>query len=87
MLDQGLINSNSYKYRSTMTIGSNIRKARLQRNYTQKYMAQNLGMSHANYGKIENGAIGISRERTEKIAAILAVTMEEILSWPVETSM
>lgn len=62
-----------------MTVGNNIKRIRLRRNYTQKYVAQALGMSHANYGKMENGVIGISRERMEMIAAILGITLEEII--------
>ncbi|MFA6059136.1 MAG: helix-turn-helix transcriptional regulator [Taibaiella sp.] len=65
-----------------MSVGNNIKKIRLLRNYTQKYMAQILSMSHANYGKMENGIIGISQERIEKIAGILGVTMEEITDYP-----
>jgi transcriptional regulator with XRE-family HTH domain len=63
-----------------VTVGNNIKSIRLHRNYTQKYVAQALGMSHANYGKMENGVIGISQERMEKIAAILGVTLEQITS-------
>ena len=61
-----------------MSIGKNIKKIRLQRNYTQKYVAQGLGTSHANYGKMENGAVKISQQRLERIAAILHVTLEEL---------
>jgi transcriptional regulator with XRE-family HTH domain len=64
-----------------MAVGKNIKSIRLSRNYTQKYIAQALGMSHANYGKMENGVIGISRERIEIIATILGVTMEEITGY------
>ena len=62
-----------------MTTAANIKKIRLQRNYTQKYMAQALMMSHANYGKIENGKIKVSPGRLENIAAILDVTMDDII--------
>lgn len=48
------------------------------RNYTQKYVAQALGMSHANYGKIENEVIGIDAQRIAIVAAILEVTVAEI---------
>lgn len=61
-----------------MAIGKNIKKLRLLRNYTQKYIAQALGTSHANYGKMENGVIKISQQRVEKIATILQVTLVEI---------
>lgn len=61
-----------------MTIAGRIRKIRLHRNYTQKYIAQALGMSHANYGKMENGFIKITPLRLEKIAVVLEVGLEEI---------
>ena len=64
-----------------MAVGKNIKSIRLRRNYTQKYIAQALGMSHANYGKMETGVIGISRERIEILATILGVTMEEITGY------
>ncbi len=63
-----------------MTIGKNIKQIRLCRNYSQKYVAQVLGTSHANYGKMENGAIRISPQRLEHIAAILQVTLEELIA-------
>lgn len=62
-----------------MAVGKNIKKIRLQRNYTQKYVAQFLGTSHANYGKMENGVIGISKERLRKVAEILEVSFEEVM--------
>jgi transcriptional regulator with XRE-family HTH domain len=61
-----------------MTIGRNIKKIRLERNYTQKYVAQAIGTSHANYGKMENGVIRIAAERIAKIAVVLGVTLKEI---------
>lgn len=61
-----------------MTIGKNIKRIRLYRNYTQKHLAKALGMSHANYGKMENGVIGIAPERVKQIAAVLEVRLEEI---------
>lgn len=61
-----------------MSLAQNIKRIRLQRNYTQKYIALSLGTSLANYSKMENGVIRISRERQEKIACILNVTTEDL---------
>ncbi|WP_288878912.1 helix-turn-helix domain-containing protein [Pedobacter panaciterrae] len=61
-----------------MNVAQNIKRIRLQRNYAQKYIAQVLGMTHSNYCKIENGFVSIKKERIEKIAAILGVTLEEL---------
>lgn len=68
-----------------MTIGKNIKSIRLYRNYTQKHVAQALGMSHANYGKMENGVIRIAPERIRQIAAVLNVRLEEIVDPQGET--
>jgi transcriptional regulator with XRE-family HTH domain len=61
-----------------MPAAANIKKIRLDRNYTQKFMAKSLAMTHANYGKIENGRIKITSARIEQIAAILKVPPNEI---------
>lgn len=61
-----------------MTIGSRIRRFRLHRNYTQKYLAQSLDTSLANYSKMENGIINVSNERLEKIATILEVKLTDL---------
>jgi transcriptional regulator with XRE-family HTH domain len=61
-----------------MTIGSRIKRFRLQRNYTQKYLARSLATSLANYSKMENGIISVSNERLEKIATILEVTLTDL---------
>jgi transcriptional regulator with XRE-family HTH domain len=61
-----------------MTIGSRIKRFRLQKNYTQKYLAQSLATSLANYSKMENGIISVSNERLEKIATILEVTLTDL---------
>ena len=68
-----------------MTVGNKIKNIRLRRNYTQKYMAQALGMSHANYGKMESGVIGIAPERIGQIAVILNVGLAEIVDHQEET--
>lgn len=62
-----------------MNPGNRIKTIRLQRNFTQKYIAQALGMTHANYGKFENGKIGMSRSRLDHIAALLEVEVMQIL--------
>ena len=61
-----------------MLIGERIKEIRLLRNYTQKYIAGELGMSHANYGKIENGYISINKDRLKKVASLFGTTIEEI---------
>jgi len=61
------------------TIAANIKKIRLFRNYTQKYMAQALEMSHSNYSKVENGKVKISLTRIKHIATLLEVALDDII--------
>lgn len=68
-----------------MTIGNRIKAIRMDRNFTQKYIAAALGMSHANYGKFENGKINMSRGRIDLIAGLLDVDIAEILAPEQET--
>lgn len=63
-----------------MTIGKRVKAIRLDRNFTQKYIAAALGMSHANYGKFENGKISMSRNRICLIAGLLDIDIAELLS-------
>ncbi len=63
-----------------MTIGKRVKAIRLDRNFTQKYIAAALGMSPANYGKFENGKINMSRNRVGLIANLLDIDIAELLS-------
>ena len=63
-----------------MTIGNRVKAIRLDRNFTQKYIAAALGMSPANYGKFENGKINMSRKRIGLIAGLLDIDIAELLS-------
>lgn len=62
-------------------IANNIKKIRELRNFTQEYMAKELGMSQAGYSKIENGNSDISFSKIEEIAAILKVTPEDLVAF------
>lgn len=57
---------------------SKIKKARELRNYTQEYMAQQLGMTQQNYSKLEKGEIGLSVERLEEVCKILDIRLEDL---------
>lgn len=67
-----------------VTIGESIRKQRLCRNYTQKYVALNLGTSLANYSKMENGHVRIDSRRLQQIAQILDIPVGDIAGMPAE---
>ncbi len=62
-------------------IANNIKKIRELRNYTQDYMATQLGMTQAGYSKIESGSSDVSFTKLEEIATILKVTPEELVAF------
>lgn len=59
----------------------NIRKIRELRNYTQEYMADQLGLSVSGYGKIERSDSDINLSRITQIAAILNVSRAVLLEF------
>jgi len=59
----------------------NIRKVRELRNYTQEYMADQMGLSISGYGKIERNDSDISLSRITQIAAILNVSRAKLLEF------
>ena len=61
-------------------IAQTIRKLRLERSYTQEYVALELGISQNAYCKIENGQVQLTVERLEKIAVILDVPMATLFA-------
>lgn len=61
--------------------GRKLKKLRELRNYTQGYMAEKLGMSQSNYGRIENGSVALDPERLEEIAGILETSVESIMGF------
>ena len=61
-------------------IGEKIKKIRETKNYTQDYMAGQLGISQNTYSKIETGGIKLTTDRLNAIAKVLEVTPESILT-------
>jgi transcriptional regulator with XRE-family HTH domain len=59
----------------------NIRKIRELRNYTQEYMADQLGLSVSGYGKIERSDSDINLSRITQIAEILDVSRAVLLEF------
>jgi transcriptional regulator with XRE-family HTH domain len=62
-------------------IGSKIKKIRELRNYTQEYMAEQLGMSQTGYGNIERDETDITMKRLNQIVTILAVRVQDLLGF------
>lgn len=56
-----------------------IKNLRIQRGYSQDYMAEKLGMNQANYGKLEKGIISLSVERLQQIAEVFGLQAGDLL--------
>jgi transcriptional regulator with XRE-family HTH domain len=63
-----------------MEIFERIRSIRLAKNFTQEYMAEQLDIDVANYGRLERGKSKIDIERLKRIARTLEVSLEELVS-------
>ena len=60
-------------------ITQRIREMRERENWTQDYMAEQLGMSENGYAKIERGESNLSLKRLQQIADIFEVESAELL--------
>ena len=56
-----------------------IRKVREQRNYTQDFVAKQMGISQNAYSKIENGYTQLTVKHIKDLSKILEVSMVELL--------
>ena len=63
------------------SVGTKIRKLRELQDLTQDSMATQLGMSQANYGKIERGETDITYSTLKKIAELLHVQVPSLLNF------
>ncbi|UCJ07924.1 helix-turn-helix domain-containing protein [Chitinophaga pendula] len=57
-----------------------IRQIRLARNFTQEYIALELGISQNAYSKIENGQVNMTVDRLGRVADILKVPVSELFA-------
>lgn len=64
-----------------LEIKDKIRNIRELKNYTQHYLADQLGISQAAYSKIEKGITDLSFNKLEEIAVILEVSLEDIIQF------
>lgn len=64
-----------------MSIGNKIKQLRELRNFTQSYMAKELGLSLGGYGKIERNETDITVQRLQKIAEVLNTDLSTILNF------
>lgn len=58
-----------------------IKSIRELKNYTQQYMAEQLGITQAGYSKIEKGNTVLSYNKLIKIAIILEVSIDDIINF------
>jgi transcriptional regulator with XRE-family HTH domain len=63
------------------SIKNKIKSIRELKNYTQEYMADQLGVTQAGYSKIEKGKTSLSYVKLVEIARILDVSVENIISF------
>ena len=61
-------------------IGNNIKMFRELHNFSQEYMAQQLGLSQASYARIEGGQTVPKVDRLQQIASILEVDLSTLLN-------
>ncbi len=70
-----------------INIGENIRKIReYEKSYTQKYMADCLGLTTKAYSNIENGITDITFKRLSEIAEILECDILQIINYNKQAS-
>lgn len=63
-----------------MPLHDNIRKFREQKQWSQEYMAEQLGLSKNGYAKIERGESRPSLDRLEQITAVFGIGMIDLFS-------
>lgn len=67
-----------------MLIGDKIKSIRELKNFTQEYMAYQLGMTQAGYSKIEKGKTRVNVEKLQKLSVILDLPVEAIINFESE---
>lgn len=63
------------------SIKNKIKSIRELKNYTQEYMADQLGVTQAGYSKIEKGKTILSYAKLVEISKILEVSVEDVISF------
>lgn len=64
-----------------LQIGQKIKKLRELKNFTQSHLASELGITQSAYSKMELGETEVSYTKLSKIADVLGVTPEEIMTF------
>ncbi|MFB9076136.1 helix-turn-helix domain-containing protein [Flavobacterium procerum] len=64
-----------------MLIGDKVKSIRELKNYTQQYIACELGITQPAYSKIEKGKTRISMVKLEQLAIILELPLQDIINF------
>jgi transcriptional regulator with XRE-family HTH domain len=65
----------------TTSIKNKIKSIRELKNYTQEYMADQLGITQAGYSKIEKGKADLGYRKLEEIASVFGLSVEGIINF------
>ena len=69
------------------TIGTRLKELRLQKDYTQEYVGNIIGVSKQTLYKYENGIVtNIPSDKIEALAKVYGVTPEYIMGWTTPSS-
>ncbi len=71
----------NYLNELAMKVGQQIKKMRELRNFTQDFVAEQVGISQAAYSDIEKDKTDVSLSRLSKIAKVLDVTLADIIAF------
>jgi transcriptional regulator with XRE-family HTH domain len=63
-----------------MNIGNNIKNIRELKNFSQEYVATEIGLSQSQYARIESGSAIPKIDRLQRIADVLEVDLSTLLS-------
>jgi transcriptional regulator with XRE-family HTH domain len=64
-----------------LQLGQKIKKLRELKNFTQSHIASELGITQSAYSKMEQGETEISYSKISKIAEVLGISPEEIMTF------
>ncbi len=64
-----------------MEVGTNIRKIRELKGFSQEFMSQQLELSQRQFSRIENNETDVSLSKLERIGEILEVSLTQILGF------
>lgn len=63
-----------------------IRLERIRKNFTQQYVADEIGVSQSQYSRVEKGEISLDIEKVGKIIKVLEILPKDIIEFPKENT-